>query len=179
VNFPALFERGQPDPPIVYRTALSLHDITSNLLERASDWRDSAIPPELRKIGVTKLILEGEGNELSLEWGGKTSPVNNPACFLTVVRTPQGGSEVTARFGRGTFQVFGLLLLLTTPLQALGREHSQLRWFFVAAQITISLAILITGRSDTPILKSHLLRLVEEATRATKRENSSFSRTRE
>ena len=168
MNFPALFERSQPDPPIVYRTALSLHDITSNLLERASDWRDSAIPPELRKIGVTKLILEGEGNELSIEWGGKTSPVNNPACFLSVVRTPQGGSEVTARFGRGTLQVFGLLLLLTTPLQALGREHSQLRWFFVAAQITISLAILITGRSNTPILKSHLLRLVEEATRPSK-----------
>jgi hypothetical protein len=41
-----------------------------------------------------------------LSGGGKTSPVNNPACFLTVVRIPGGGSEVTARFGRGTLQVF-------------------------------------------------------------------------
>jgi hypothetical protein len=123
------------------------------------------VPAELREIGVTKLVLEGEGDELSIEWGGRTSPVNNPACFLTVVRIPGGGSEVTARFGRGTLQVFALLLLLSTPLQVIGREGSPLRWFFVAASIAIPLAFLITGRFNRGILKVHLMRIVEEATR--------------
>ena len=178
MNLSTVLARNRPDPPIVFRTALSLHDISANLRARANDWRDSAVPAELRAIGVTKLILEEEGDELSIEWGGRTNPVNNPACFLTVVRIPGGGSEVTARFGRGTLQVFALLLLLSTPLQAMGREDSPLRWFFVAASIAISLSVLITGRSNTPILKAHLLRIVEEATRGFyKPENRVFSRT--
>jgi len=40
-----------------------------------------------------------------------------------------------------------------------------MRWFFVAAQFTISLAFLITGRSRTPLLKAHLMKVVERATR--------------
>lgn len=178
MNLSAVLERDRPEPPIVFRTALSLHDISANLRVRANDWRDSAVPAELRAIGVTKLILEEKGDELSIEWGGRTNPVNNPACFLTVVRIPGDGSEVTARFGRGTLQVFALLLLLSTPLQAIGHEDSPLRWFFVAASVAVSLAFLITGRSTTPILKSHLLQIVEEATRApSKPEKGAFSRT--
>jgi hypothetical protein len=177
VNLSTVFERNRPDPPIVFRTALSLHDISANLRARANDWRDSAVPAELRAIGVTKLILEEKGGELSIEWGGRTSPVNNPACFLTVVRIPGGGSEVTARFGRGTLRVFAVLLLLSTPLQAIGHEDSPLRWFFVAASVAVSLSFLITGRSTTPILMSHLLQIVQEATRApSKPEKGAFSR---
>jgi hypothetical protein len=166
VNLSTILEYNRPDPPIVFRTALTLHDISANLRARANDWRDSAVPAELRAIGVTKLVLEEKGDELSIEWGGRTSPVNNPACFVTVARIPGGGSEVTARFGRGTLRVFAVLVLLLAPLQAIGREKSPLRWFFVAASIAISLAFLITGRSNTPILKAHLMRIVEEATRA-------------
>jgi hypothetical protein len=166
VNLSTVLAGNRPDPPVVFRTPLSLHDITANLQARANDWRDSAVPAELREIGVTKLILEEDGGELSIEWGGRTSPVNNPACFLSVVRIPGGGSEVTARFGRGTLQVFALLLLLSTPLQAMGHMDSPLRWFFVAASIATSLAILITGRSNRGILKAHLMRIIEEATRA-------------
>jgi hypothetical protein len=162
----------QPDPPVVFLTPLSLHDITANLLARANDWRDSAVPAELREIGVTKLVLEGEGDELSIEWGGRTSPVNNPACFLTVVRIPGGGSEVTARFGRGTLRVFALLLLLSTPLQAIFSD-SPLRWFFVAASVALPLFFFITGQSNTPILKAHLMKIVEEATRASSRPDNS------
>ena len=165
MNLSTVLAGTRPDPPVVFRTPLSLHDITANLRAHANDWRDSALPAELREIGVTKLVLEEEGDELSIEWGGKTSPVNNPACFLTVVRIPGGGSEVTARFGRGTLQIFALLLLLSTPLQAIGGEDSPLRWFFIAASIAISLAFLITGRSNTQMLKAHLMRIVEEATR--------------
>jgi hypothetical protein len=166
VNLSTVLAGNRPDPPVVFRTPLSLHDITANLRERVNDWRDSAVPAELREIGVTKLILEEERGELSIEWGGRTSPVNNPACFLSVVRIPGGGSEVTARFGRGTLQVFAFLLLLSAPLQAMGHKDSPLRWFFVAASIATSLAFLITGRSNRAILKAHLMRIVEEATRA-------------
>jgi hypothetical protein len=177
VNLSTVLERNRPDPPIFFRTALSLHDISVNLRARANDLRDSAVPAELRAIGVTELVLEENGNELSIEWGGRTSPVNNPACFLTVVRIPGGGSEVTARFGRGTLRVFAFLLLLSTPLQAIGHEDSPLRWFFVAASVAISLSVLITGRSNLPILKSYLLQIVEEATRtSSKPEKGPFSR---
>jgi hypothetical protein len=161
----SMLERGRIEPPVVLRTPLSLYDISWNLQKRANDWRDSAIPEELRKIGVDKLILEGVGEQLTLEWGGRTSPVNNPACFLTIVRLPIGGCEVTARFGRGTFHVFALIGLLTSPLQMLGRGDDPMRWYFVAAQIAISLAFLVTGRSRTTLLKSHLMKIVEQATR--------------
>ena len=165
MNLSTVLAGTRPDPPVVFRTPLSLHDITANLRARANDWRDSAVPAELREIGVTKLVLEGEGDELSIEWVGRTSPVNNPACFLTVVRIPGGGSEVTARFGRGTLRFFGLLLLLSTPLQAIFSD-SALRWFFVAASVAVPLSFFITGHSNTPILKAHLMKIVEEATRA-------------
>ena len=166
MNLSTVIAGTRPDPPVVFRTPLSLHDITANLRARADDWRDSAVPAELREIGVTKLVLEGDGDELSIEWGGRTSPVNNPACFLTVVRIPGGGSEVKARFGRGTLQVFALLLLLSAPLQAIGSEDSPLQWFLVAASVAIPLAIFITGSANTPMLKAHLMKIVEDATRA-------------
>lgn len=165
MSLAAVFQR-DVDPPVVIRTPLSIHDISHNLQVRANDSRDWAIPEELRKLGVNKLILEGVGDQLTLEWGGGTNPVNNPACFLTIVRLPDGGCEVTARFGRGTLRVFALLGLLTSPLQSLGHERGPMRWFFVAAQIAISLAFLITGRSRTPLLKAHLMKIVERATRS-------------
>ena len=161
-----VFELRPPDPPVVIRTPLSIHDISHNLQARANDSRDWAIPEELRKIGVDKLILEGVGEQLTLEWGGRTNPVNNPACFLTIVRLPTGGCEVTAQFGRGTLRVFALLALLTTPLQLLAEEHGPMRWLFFGAQLVISLGFLITGRSKTPLLKAQLMKIVEHATRS-------------
>src|SRR3954469_9327227 len=155
LNLAAVLHRGAPDPPVVIRTALSIHDISHNLQARANDSRDWAIPDELQKIGINKLILEGVGEQLTLEWGGHTNPVNNPALFLTIVRLPKGGCEVTAQMGRGKFQVFALIALLSSPLQLLSADRDPLRWFFVAAQIAISLAFLITGRSKTPLLKAH------------------------
>jgi hypothetical protein len=68
--------------------------------------------------------------------------------------------------GRGNLQVFALLALLTTPLQLIGREHGPMRWFFVAAQLGISVAFLVTGRSKTALLEAHLMKIVEQATRA-------------
>ena len=165
MTFATALDRNRADPPVVLRSPLSVQDISSNLRARARDWRDSAVPAELREIGVRKFVLTESGDGFSIQWNGRTSPVNNPACFITVVRTPAGGSEVTARFGRGRLQILPLILLLSTPLQAIGREGSQLRWFFVAASVAISLAFFISGRSNTPILKSHLLHVMEEATR--------------
>src|SRR4051812_29094636 len=166
MNFLAIFDPAQGEAQRVIRTPLSQYDISWNLQKRANDWRESVIPEELRKIGITKLVLEGVGEQLTLEWGGRTNPVNNPALFLTIVRLPDGGSEVTATFGRGSLRIFALLLLLTTPLQALGGERGPLRWFFAAASLAISLAFLITGKSNTPILKAQLMKVVEQATRS-------------
>jgi len=166
VNLSAVLRR-EPDPPLVIRTPLSIHDISHNLQARANDWRESSIPAELHTIGINKLILEGVGENLTLEWAGRTNPVNNPACFLTIVRLPTGGSEVTVRFGRGTLRVFALLVLVTSPLQVLvDRESGAMGWYYVAAQLGIALAFLITGRSKTPLLKQHLLKIVEHATRS-------------
>jgi len=166
VNLAAVLRR-EPAPPLVIRTPLSIHDISHNLQARANDWRDWAIPEDLREIGINKLILEGVGEDLTLEWGGRTNPVNNPACFLTIVRLPTGGSEVTVRFGRGALRVFALLVLVTSPLQVVfDRDSGAMGWYYVAAQLGIALAFLITGRSKTPLLKQHLLKVVEDATRS-------------
>src|SRR3954464_7964323 len=166
MNFLAIFDPAQGEAQRVLRTPLSQYDISWNLQKRANDWRESVIPEELRKIGITKLVLEGVGEQLTLEWGGRTNPVNNPALFLTIVRLPDGGSEVTARFGRGSLRIFAVLLLLSTPLQAIGHERGPWRWFFVAASLAISLAFLITGKSNTPLLKAHLMKVVKEASRS-------------
>jgi hypothetical protein len=177
VNIPALFRRGELDPPVVFNTPLSLQDIKTNLRARERDWRESAIPAELREIGIRKLELNEDDDELTIHWGGKTNPVNNPVCVITVVRRPDGGSDVTARFGRGKLQIMPLILLLLTPLQAIGRAGSPLRWYFVAATLAISFAFFVTGSSNTLILKSHLLKVVEETIRSSyKPPSSRFSR---
>ena len=153
------------EPPVVLRTPLSLYDISSNLQKLAHDWHESGMPMELWEIGITELVVEGENDQLSLEWGGKTNPVNNPALFLTITRLADGGSEVTAKFGRGSVQVFAFLLLLTTPFQAMLGETGPIRWYFVAASVAISLGLLITGKSTTPLLKRYLMTAAEEVTR--------------
>jgi len=157
--------QGRVDPPVVLRTSLSIYDISSNLQKLARDWHMSGMPNELWEIGITELIIEGHGDQLSLEWGGNTNPVNNPALFLTITRLPDGGSEVTARFGRGTFQVFGFFLLLTTPFQAVLGENGPVRWLRVALSAVISIGLLITGKSTSPLLKKSLLTVVEKAPR--------------
>jgi hypothetical protein len=165
MNLPAIFERAQGEPPLVLRTPLSINDITANLHRLARAWHESGMPNDLWEIGLIELVVEQIGDQLTLEWSGKTNPVNNPALFLTIVRLSNGGSEVTARFGRGKLEVFALLLLLITPLQLIGRERGPIRWFFVAGSLAISLALLFTGKSNTALLKSHLLKVVEQATR--------------
>jgi hypothetical protein len=177
LNITEAFGRSQIDPPITLSTTLSLPDIASNLRARERDWRDSAVPTELREIGVRKLVVTENGDELSIHWAGRQNPVNNPACWITVVGRPDGGSEVKGRFGRGKLQILPLIMLLLTPLQAIGRENSPLRWYFVAASVAISVAFFITGRSNTPLLKSHLLQIVEEAVRGSyKPPTSNFGR---
>jgi hypothetical protein len=166
VSLTRILGANSADPPVVLCTPLRLNDITNNLQKLADDWRDSGMPNELWEIGVTELVVEGVGEQLTLEWRGRTSPVNNPALFLTFVRLPDGGSEVTARFGRGTLQIFALLLLLTTPLQAMASEAGPARWYFLAASLAISLGLLVTGKSNTPLLKARLIDVVERATRA-------------
>jgi hypothetical protein len=166
VNVSALLRSHSVDPPVVIRTPLSIYDISQNLRARANDSRDWAIPEDLRKMGVDKLILEGVGEDLTLEWGGRTNPVNNPACFLTIRRLADGGSEVTVRFGRGTLRVFALLALLATPFEVLTDDLGTMRWLFVAAQAVVSLGFLTLGSSKRPLLKAHLMKIVEHATRS-------------
>ena len=165
MNLSALLRRDTASPPVVIRTPLSIYDISQNLRSRANDSRDWAIPEDLRRIGIDKLILEGIGEELTLEWGGRTNPVNNPACFLKIVRLPAGGSEVTVRFGRGTLRVFAFLALLASPFEVVGGDNGAGKWLFVALQAVISAGFLLVGSTRRPLLEAHLMKIVEHATR--------------
>jgi hypothetical protein len=72
-------------------------DILGNLRARGREWRESAVPADLKKFTVRNLVVETDGPTFQMGWIGNISPLYNPLCFGTI--QPYGtGSRIRAGF---------------------------------------------------------------------------------
>jgi hypothetical protein len=71
--------------------------VLENLRTRGREWRESAVPEDLRNFKVQTLGVEIKGSEFQMYWLGRISPFYNPLCFGTVEQTANG-SRISAGF---------------------------------------------------------------------------------
>jgi hypothetical protein len=72
-------------------------DVLDNLRARGREWRESAVPEDLKKLTVRNLAVATNGSTFQMQWTGNVSPLYNPLCFGTV--QPYGnGSRIRAGF---------------------------------------------------------------------------------
>jgi hypothetical protein len=90
-----------PIPPdeIEIISPLEPAEVVANLRARGKEWRESAVPKDLRKFKVRSLYVRISDLKFDLGWSGNVSPIHNPICFGTL-EPIANGTRITARFGR-------------------------------------------------------------------------------
>ena len=153
---------------LVLRSSLSVQDVYNNLRARGRQWRLSSVPAELTRIGVTGLSVIEQRNEFLVQWIRKSSGFNDPLCHVTVARTQDAGSETSLRFTRSRLVVImGPTLFVIAELGSTvtGGAGNWFRWALVAVMAGAVTSYFLGGRSHREILQSHLIKVVEDATR--------------
>ena len=160
--------------PILIDSAFAPNEVLANLRARASEWRESSIPNDVR-VGVTGLALTVSGNDFTLRWAGQVSPLFNPIGFGTIA--PVGdGSRISIRFElrprnvlKRIDRIFAIALALTLLVMGGGR------WSTLFATGVI-VTIWLSGRGKTDAFRYHLLRIVTEAAKQMPTANPAFTR---
>jgi hypothetical protein len=134
---------------------------------RGGESRESSVPDDLRKIGVSGLSVSLSGNEFTAQWQGRISPLYNPVCFGAVDPT-DAGSRISAWFKLRPRDIVAAFCLVAVPAAAIatGRSPVRLLYFCVIGAI---LAILLGGRGKPERLRTHLLEVLNEAAVSSRR----------
>ena len=153
-------------------SAFAPNEVLANLRARASEWRESSIPNDVR-VGVTGLALTVTGNDFTLRWAGEVSPLFNPIGFGTVAPVVDG-SRISIRFELRPWNALKridriVFIVLALMLLAVGRWSTL---FAAGAMVTIWLR----GRGKTDAFRYHLLRIVTEAAKQMPTANPAFTR---
>jgi hypothetical protein len=146
-------------------------DVLDNLRARGREWRESAVPEDLKKLTVRNLAVATNGSTFQMQWTGNVSPLYNPLCFGTV--QPYGnGSRIRAgfRLNRRAFIPIGYLPAMVI-VSLIGGDRSTVIWVVVAiATVTVAFT-LGWNRTSEPMRT----RLVEVLTTAAQEPTSSHS----
>ena len=160
--------------PIWITSALAPADVLGNLRMRGPEWRESSVPDDLRRIGVSRLTVSLSGNEFRAQWQGKISPLYNPVCFGAVDPTDEG-SRISAWFKLRPTDIVAALCLIALPALAVANGPSPLHLLYLFV-IGAMLATLLGGRGKTDRLRTHLLDVLKEAALPSRSDNPAFTR---
>ena len=154
----------RPDRPLRFQSALKSNQVFDNLRARGRDWRESATPEELRKIGVTGLQVELEDDTFAMRWGGNVSPIYSPALKGRIEDT-KSGSEIYAGFGLMPVTIAEAVFFIAIPIQLLLRWNWIGSWIIAGLLGLLLIRLLLSGRGRTETFKSHLLIVLNDALR--------------
>lgn len=150
------------DRPLRFLSALKSEQVLDNLRAREREWRESAIPPELRTLGVTGLDVQLGENSFAMQWTGNVSLLYNLA-LKGVIEDTQTGSEISAGFGAMpvSMVVIAYLLILSLQIVVSPRAIYALALAILLGVLLIPLAL--HGRGRSGIFKSHLIAVLNKA----------------
>ena len=136
--------------------------VLENLRVRGREWRDSAVPEDLRKFKVQTLGLEITGSEFQMHWLGNISPFYNPLCYGTVEQAGNG-SRITAGFKRALRQVLLIVALASMALlPILLGSTSRIQWLLSVLMLACLALAVLKNRTSEPMRT----RLIEVLTNA-------------
>jgi hypothetical protein len=146
---------------ITIDSAVPPAEVIENLRIRGKEWRESAVPEDLRKFKVTGLSVTAKGLEFELYWGGDISPLYNPVCFGSV--EPVGtGSRINAGFklhARNILMIGGFASMAIMPLIGGGSTDS---WLLAGVMFAILLATVVKNRTAEP-MRARLIEMLANA----------------
>jgi len=129
-----------PHPPAV---------VLNNLRQRGREWRESAIPDDLRQVKAGNLGVEIDGSGFKLRWGA-ANPFYNPVCFGTV--QPYGaGSRIRAGFKMDLkalqiFWLFGASALLAALVNG-----GAFNWAMLAFMVILVITLWARRQTSEPM----------------------------
>jgi hypothetical protein len=151
-------------------------DVLENLRARGREWRESAVPQDLKEVKAQTLDVKIEGAQFEIRWVGVWNPFFNPLCFGTV--QPYGdGSRIRAGFklsprGLRLFGVYASLVIVTV----LG-PPSTFKWVFSASLAILLIFIALRRRGPEP-MRARLIENLAKAARGAATESGTPSSTR-
>lgn len=160
--------------PLRFQSALKSEQVLDNLRARGNEWRESATPKELRKLGVTGLDVQLDDDTFAIRWGGNVSPIYSPALKGKIEDT-KSGSEIQAGFGPMPVNVAGSVFFMAIPAQLLLHRDWIGSWIIAGVLGLLLIRLLLSRRGRTETFKSHLLIVLNDALRAVRVENRAFN----
>jgi hypothetical protein len=148
---------------ITIDSTLQPADVIENLRIRGKEWRESAVPEDLRKFKVTGLGVTTKGSEFELYWGGDISPFYNPVCFGSVEAVGTG-SRISAGFklhARTILMMGALAAMAIMPLIGGGSTFS---WILAGVMFALLVAGAVKNRSAEP-MRARLIETLASAAR--------------
>ena len=148
--------------------------VLENLRARGRQWRQSAVPEDLRKFKVYSLGVETTGSEFQMYWLGRISPFYNPLCFGTVEQTANG-SRISAGFKltRHEFIFIGAALGGAVLPLLLGRWTTFYVGYFVVMLILLA-PMVMKNRTAEP-MRARLIEVLANAAGQSTTANDAFS----
>jgi len=148
--------------------------VLENLRARGRQWRQSAVPEDLRKFKVYSLGVETTGSEFQMYWLGRISPFYNPLCFGTVEQTANG-SRISAGFklSRREFIFIGAALGGAVLPLLLGMWTTVYVGYFVVMLMLLA-PMVMKNRTAEP-MRARLIEVLANAAGQSTTANDAFS----
>ncbi|MBV9109253.1 MAG: hypothetical protein JO306_07595 [Gemmatimonadetes bacterium] len=99
---------------IIREVDASPDDVLAAVREDAREWRESAIPPALRKRGIVRVEARIRPPYVELRFRLNASDRNAGTAILraAVIAAPGGGARIRGEYGRGSGELLGCGLVL-------------------------------------------------------------------
>ncbi len=147
--------------------------VLDNLRARRHQWRESAVPEDLRKFKVQSLGVEIKGSQFELHWLGQISLFYNPLCFGTVEQT-SNGSRINAGFKlykRGFVFIGAALASAVLPLLL---DWSTFHWLYFVVILGLLAPMVMKNRTSEP-MRARLIDVLANAAGQSAKANDTFS----
>lgn len=154
-------------------SALPPGDVIENLRLRGKEWRESAVPADLRKFKVMSLGVTVEDSRFEMAWLGDISPFYNPVCFGSVEQVGTG-SRIKAGFklnARNLMMMGGYAVMAILPLIGGGSTFS---WILSGIMFATLAAMAARNRSAEP-MRTRLIEALTSAAQQPARNSAPFS----
>jgi hypothetical protein len=136
------------------------HEVIDSLCARGREWRESAVPAELRKLNITGIDVRTVDYQFELQWAGRGRPLYNPICFGTV--QPYGdGSRIRAGFKIDPRDLMPLLIFV--PFGVLIALHPSLGTLASLAAPVVLFARRMGSRRDAAVMRLGLSEILAHA----------------
>ena len=156
----SLLFRSEPLGTVTLDAALPPVGVIANLRAREREWRESYVPAELKKVGLTRLGVTVKASSFEMQWLGNISPLYNPVCFGVV--QPYGeGSRI-----RAGFKLSRNSLILLGAYTAMGviNLFGGLNWFRLALSWSMlgTVAGMAFWKTDAGPARAELINVLQE-----------------